>query len=188
MDSDETLRERIRRGDLVAFDALFERHEARLFAYLRAVLRDRRDAEEVLHDAFLSVLRDDAAVFDRPGAFQAWLYRVARNMALNRKRSSGRHDRALSSFGAEPDDGPRMRAAPPPPDRALEARQLEEALTAAVDRLPSALAELWSLRTSGLSYEQIASVTDVPLGTVKSRMHQMVSVLRKELSPWIAPE
>ena len=82
----------------------------------------------------------------------------------------------------------------PPPsiagrgDVALEARQLDDALAAALGRLPAPLGELWHLRTSGLSYEQIASIVDVPLGTVKSRMHQMVSVLREELKPWIAPE
>ena len=54
--------------------------------------------------------------------------------------------------------------------------------------LPPALGELYHLRVSGLSYEQIAGVVDVPVGTVKSRMHQMVHALREELKPWIAPE
>jgi RNA polymerase sigma-70 factor (ECF subfamily) len=180
VDADEALVQRIRRGDIGAFDRLYERHEGRLFAYLRAVLGNRSDAEEALHDAFLAVLRDKEADFEREGAFRAWLFRVARNLALNRRRAQDRHDRNVADAPAEP-AGDRA-------DHALEVRQLEDALAAAVRRLPAALGELWHLRTSGLSYEQIASVVDVPLGTVKSRMHQMVCVLREELKPWIAPE
>ena len=62
------------------------------------------------------------------------------------------------------------------------------ALSEAVRRLPPALGELYHLRTNGLSYEQIARVVEVPLGTVKSRMHQLVNLLREELEPWIAPQ
>jgi RNA polymerase sigma-70 factor (ECF subfamily) len=181
VDSDEALLKRIRGGEIAAFDRLYERHEARLFAYLRAVLGDRGDAEEVLHDAFLSVLRDRAAVFDKEGAFRAWLYRVARNMALNRRRSEGRRERTSAA-------APQADAEAHAPDELLEARQLDDALARAIARLPTTLGELWHLRTSGLSYEQIASVVDVPLGTIKSRMHQMVNVLREELEPWIAPK
>jgi RNA polymerase sigma-70 factor, ECF subfamily len=182
--SDEVLLERVRAGDLPAFDVLYERHEARLFAYLRAILGDRLDAEEVLHDAFLTVLKDRDATFDQDGAFRGWLYRVARNMASNRRRGDLRRENNIASSAASAPSAHDV----PGADRILEARELEMALTAALGRLPRALGELWHLRTSGLSYEQIASVVDAPLGTVKSRMHQMVSVLREELKPWIAPE
>ena len=179
MESDEALLQRVRDGEIDAFDRLYERHEGRLFAYLRAVVGDRSDAEEVLHDAFLSALKDKNAVLDRDGAFRAWLYRVARNMALNKRRGTSRHEKkiALAPTGEDP----------PRADVELEKHQLESALFAAVTKLPPNLGELWHLRTSGLSYEQIASVVDVPLGTVKSRVHQMVVVLREELKPWIAP-
>jgi RNA polymerase sigma-70 factor (ECF subfamily) len=182
VESDEALIRRIREGEIASFDVLYDKHETRLFAYLRATLGDRADAEEVLHDAFLAVLKDQSAVFDREGSFRAWLYRVARNHALNRRRATGRRDRTLAAAPASawPEAAPRA-------DDALEAAELEDALTAAVGRLPASLGELWHLRTSGLSYEQMASVVDAPLGTIKSRMHHMVSVLREELKPWIAP-
>jgi RNA polymerase sigma-70 factor (ECF subfamily) len=191
VESDEALIRRIRGGDIAAFDVLYDKHETRLFAYLRAMLGVRADAEEVLHDAFLAVLKDQSAVFDREGSFRAWLYRVARNHALNRRRATGRRDRTLaeafpSSWQGQ-GQGQGHVSAPPRADDALEAAELENALSAAVGKLPAALGELWHLRTSGLSYEQMASVVDAPLGTIKSRMHQMVSVLREELKPWIAP-
>jgi RNA polymerase sigma-70 factor (ECF subfamily) len=179
VDSDEALYRRIRDGDIGAFDALYDRYETPLFGYLRALVGDRRDAEELLHDAFLAALKTGAASFDE-GGFRAYLYRAARNLAFNRKRATGRRDRAHASL---PDGGVETGA-----DTALESRQLDAALERAVGRLPPALNELFHLRTSGLSYEQIASVTDAPVGTIKSRMHQMVHALREELRPWTAPE
>lgn len=180
MHSDETLFQRVRTGDLAAFDALFERYEVRLFAYLRAVSGNRQDAEELLHDAFLATLKTEQAALDG-GAFLGLLYRVARNLAFNRRRSAQRRDRMLASVSEASDEEVGA-------DSALERRELEIALAHAVARLPEGLGELYHLRSSGLSYEQIATVIEAPLGTVKSRMHQMVNVLRQELKPWIAPQ
>ena len=180
MHTDETLFQRVRTGDLAAFDALFERYEVRLFAYLRAVTGNRQDAEELLHDAFLAALETEQGAFEE-GAFRGFLYRVARNLAFNRRRSAQRRDRLLASV---PDAAAEEAGA----DAALERRELEAALDHAVARLPEGLGELYHLRSSGLSYEQIATVIEAPIGTVKSRMHQMVNVLREELKPWIAPQ
>jgi RNA polymerase sigma-70 factor, ECF subfamily len=181
VESDEALFLRVREGDMHAFDRLYERYEVRLFAYLRALLGDRRDAEEIFHDAFLNALRSANATFDDAG-FRPWLYRIARNLALNKKRAEGRRERLHEAAGQSP------AASSPGADAQLETCELEAALDAAVERLPPVLGELYHLRNSGLSYEQIASVVDAPLGTVKSRMHQMVHTLREELSPWIAPK
>jgi RNA polymerase sigma-70 factor (ECF subfamily) len=188
VDSDETLFQRVRSGDLAAFDALYERHEVRLFAYLRAVAGDRHDAEELLHDAFLAALKTRTGEFEE-GGFRGWLYRIARNLAFNRRRATQRRDRMLAAVPDVDRDGEDARpSVTARADAAIERRQLEIALDDAVGRLPLALGELYHLRSSGLSYEQIASVVEAPLGTVKSRMHQMVNVLREELKPWIAPE
>jgi RNA polymerase sigma-70 factor (ECF subfamily) len=181
VDTDETLFQRVKGGDIAAFDTLYDRHEVRLFAYLRAVAGNRHDAEELLHDAFLAALKTAAVTFD-DGAFRGWLYRVARNLAFNKRRAVQRHDRMVASV-PDPEAHPDARA-----DAAIERRELEVALEDAVGRLPIALGELYHLRSSGLSYEQIATVIEAPLGTVKSRMHQMVNVLREELKPWIAPQ
>lgn len=195
MESDETIFQRVRAGDIAAFDTLYERYEVRLFAYLRAVSGNRQDAEELLHDAFLAALKTAAGTWPdgdatyEDGAFRGWLYRVARNLAFNKRRAAQRHERMLASvpdIDADAEDGRpsvSVRA-----DAAIERRELEVALEDAVGRLPIALGELYHLRSSGLSYEQIATVTEAPLGTVKSRMHQMVHVLREELKPWIAPQ
>lgn len=177
-DPDEVLFARIVRGDVAAFDPLYERYESRLFGFLVARIGNRADAEELFHEAFMRTLKSGASL-DRDGAFRTYIFRVARNLALNRKRSERRGARAMERLSAEESMN----------DTAHEKmadEQLKRALHDAVERLPSTLSELFHLRCSGLSYEEMASVLEVPLGTVKSRMHQMVNQLREELRPWTA--
>jgi RNA polymerase sigma-70 factor (ECF subfamily) len=176
MDSDERLYARVRGGDLAAFDELYARYESPLFGFLSAMLGNRADAEDALHEAFLNALKSRPVTFDQ-GGFRAWLYRIARNVALNRRRSDARRAAATSQIVLPP--------APTAHDE-VEARSLEGALDSAVARLPPALREVYRLRTSGLSYEEMAQVLEAPLGTVKSRMHEMVRQLREEVSPWTA--
>lgn len=160
-----------------AFDLLYARYESRLFGFLLGMLKNRADAEDVFHEAFLRTLKNDAE-FDREGAFRTWLYRIARNAALNHQRSGRRGARAVAQL---PESDPVPRA-----DDELGQRELLHALEGAVERLPDALSEVFHLRSSGLSYEEIADVLEIPLGTLKSRMNQMVVTLREDLKPWTA--
>jgi RNA polymerase sigma-70 factor (ECF subfamily) len=178
VETDEALYARVKRGDMSAFDELYSRYAKRLFAFLRAQLPTRADAEDVFHEAFLRTLDSREVAFDR-GSFRAWLYRIARNLVLNRARSSDRGQDALSKLvGAED--------AAPSADEHVARLEVLRALDGAVARLPSPLSEVYHLRSSGLSYEEMALVLGVPLGTLKSRMNQMVTVLREELKPWTA--
>ena len=179
MDSDEALYARVKKGDMRAFDELYVRHASRLFGFLRAQLPSRADAEDVVHEAILATLESHEVVFDR-GSFRTWLYRIARNLVLNRARSRGRGDKAMIRLGASNDPVPGA-------DDDVAQVQLLRALDGAVARLPAPLSDLYHLRTSGLSYEDMALVLGIPLGTLKSRMNQMVNVLREELKPWTAP-
>jgi RNA polymerase sigma-70 factor (ECF subfamily) len=175
MATDDALFERLLRGDLEAFDALYGRHERQLYGFILKHVPDRHEAEDVLHDAFLAVLREGRGGA-RVTCFRAWLFQVARNLCRNRARSRQRADRAMEAVARAP-------AAPQAhPDRALEERQAAEALRRAVSRLPDRLAELYQLRAGGLSYEELARTLALPLGTVKSRMHEMVRRLQQEMS------
>jgi RNA polymerase sigma-70 factor (ECF subfamily) len=177
METDEALYARVRKGDMRAFDALYERYASRLYGFLAAMLRSRADAEDVFHEAFLASL--EAREVDlRAGGFRAWLYRIARNRALNVVRSKQRGERAISALEpAEP---------PPSADERIAEREIGAALDGAIGRLPPNLSEVFHLRVSGLSYEEMAEVLEIPLGTIKSRMSQMVAVLREEMRPWTA--
>jgi RNA polymerase sigma factor (sigma-70 family) len=179
MESDEALYARVKHGDIAAFDELYERYSTRLFAFLKAQLPSRADAEDVFHEAFLATLESDEVVFDR-GSFRTWLYRIARNIVLNRARSLGRGEVALGKFAGGGHDPT------PSADERVADLQLLRALDGAVARLPSPLSEIYHLRSSGLSYEEMAMVLGIPLGTLKSRMSHMVDVLREELKPWTA--
>ena len=77
-------------------------------------------------------------------------------------------------------------AAAPLIDEAADASEAPIALERAVAKLPEPLAQLYALRVAGLSYDEIARVLRIPLGTVKSRIHDMVSRLRKEIRAWTA--
>ncbi len=160
-----------------AFDELYRRHAARLLGFLRPQLPSPADAEEVMNEAMMRAFESDEVVFDR-ACFRTWLYRIARNTALNRIRSIGRRARALEGLPA----GPPVPAA----DEQLAQAQRLQALDVAVARLPVPLADVYHLRSSGLSYEEMADVLEIPIGTLKSRMHQMVGALRQELQEWTA--
>ncbi len=169
--SDEALHERLRRGELGAFDALYERHKRPLFGFVARLLSDRSEAEDVLHEVFLSLLRSAPTGLR---SVRAWLFEVARNACSNRLRARGRAARALVAHAAEPP------AFEPGPEHALEALEASEALRRAVERLPPPLAALYAMRARGLSYEELAQALGLPLGTVKSRLHETVARLREE--------
>src|SRR5438445_12206590 len=135
---DEVLFARIVRGDVAAFDPLYERYESRLFGFLVARIGNRADAEELFHESFMRTLRSKANL-DRDGAFRTYLYRVARNLALNHQRSERRGARAYERLA---DDDAAAQSA----HDKLADEQLKRALDDAVAKLPSALSELFHLR------------------------------------------
>ena len=177
MVSDEALYERLVGGEMAAFDQLYERYERPLFGFVLKHVRDRAEAEDLLHEAFMGVLKGRR---EKDGSFRAWLFQVARNLCLNRARSSGRANHAMQVVAR--DGEPVVESA----SGAFERHQAVAALLRAVDVLPAQLAELYHLRVAGLSYEEMAGVVQAPVGTVKSRMHEMVDRLREEMKPWTA--
>ena len=175
MASDEALYERLLQGDIGSFDVLYARYEGHLFGFILRHVGDRQEAEDVLHDAFMAVLREKDAG-RAATSFRAWLFGVARHLCLNRLRSRRRATRAVER-AAQTQSLPVDH-----PERALQERQSSAALEKAVERLPAAFSELYQLRAGGMSYEELADVLAIPVGTVKSRMHQMISLLREEMS------
>ena len=176
---DEVLFKRVREGDMRAFDELYSRYEQRLFCFIKRYLARSEDAEEVFHEAFMKVLKSREIKFDR-GSFCTWLYRIARNLSLNRLRSHGRSEKAAWEFGAEVAADSNLF----PTENKIDESKLLGALTSAVKNLSQPLFEIYRLRSSGMSYEEMAHILDIPLGTVKSRMFEMVGQLREEVELW----
>lgn len=174
--SDESLYLRWVDGDLAAFDALYARYEGPLFGFLTRQLGSAADAEDALHETFLALLKER----DRgrhATSFKAWIFEVARHLVLNRVRSSSRAEKAHVGIAhLEPVQRAALR-----PDEFLEHHQTARSVSAAVGRLSPAMAELYHLRAQGLSYDELSEVLGVPLGTVKSRMHELIKRLQAEV-------
>jgi RNA polymerase sigma-70 factor (ECF subfamily) len=176
MDSDEVLFDRLRAGDMRAFDLLYERVERPLFGFIRARLGNPQEAEDVLQETFLAVLRERTRPTELRSV-RAWLVSVAHRLCLNRLRSRKRQGRALEEVAHGPPNETAACA-----DAALVTHERSRILAGAVERLPTGLAEMYHLRASGMSYEELADVLKLPMGTVKSRMHDLVERLREEMS------
>jgi RNA polymerase sigma-70 factor (ECF subfamily) len=173
--ADEALLEAWCAGELRAFDLLYARFELPLFGFIHRQLGGAQaDAEDVLHQVFLSVL--EAGKAKRVYRVRPFLFQVARHACLNHVRGSRRGAAAMQSGCV---DEVQAEA----PDTLLAGKQTARALHQALARMPSALSEVYALRAAGLSYEEVAGVLQVPVGTVKSRLHELVSRLREELTP-----
>ncbi len=177
-ESDERLMLRFQAGDARAFEALVRRHRTPVFSFLLRLTGDRSRAEDLCQETFLKVVRASAEWAPR-ARFQTWLYAIARNQAVDEaRRQAFRRAERL-------DDAPAAAAASedPPPDRSAEGALLRPKLEAALAALPEEQREVFLLREyAGLRFHEIATVTGVPMNTVKSRMRYALEGLRERLA------
>lgn len=175
IESTERLHERLlvlrcQTGDETAFAELVGRYHGRLRYYLRKMLGDAHQADDTLQEVWLDAFRALPRLHD-PGAFAAWLYRIARDRA---SRVWRRGHRATEPLDASTLVAPDSEADFAPEDAAV--------IHAALDRLTAEHREVLLLRfVEDMSYEQIAAVTSVPVGTVRSRLHHAKQALRRLL-------
>jgi RNA polymerase sigma-70 factor (ECF subfamily) len=171
---DEALVERVAEGSSAAFETLFERYRDRVFQFVLWQLDAGRDAaEDLTQEIFFQVYRS-ASTFRHRSSFRTWLYSLARNVCRHHerkhRRESGEAVPDLAGDGSDALD--RLTAAE---DRA-RVRQ-------AVAALPREQRSALLLRDwEELSYQEIAVVLDIPLGTVRSRLHNARSALAQALS------
>ena len=157
---------RAQRGEVAAFSELVARYQDRIYRFLVRLTRSPDDARELTQETFLSAYQ--ALPRWRPEArFTTWLFRIARNQAFDWLR---RHKRVeFVALGDEQDFG--FADPAPTPDVALESVQRLRHLERALMRLPAEHREILLLREiEEMSYEDIAEVLDIRLGTVKSRI------------------
>lgn len=191
--SDEQLVQRYRSGDAAAFEELVRRHHDDLIRFLVRLSGNRAVAEDAFQETFLQV-HLSADTFDTSRRFKPWLFTIAANKARDALRRNARR-RTLdlsapiaggSGGSGGSDSGSRtyvdlMEVDVPTPDQALKDSERSQLVQRAVDDLPWTLREILLLAYfQKLSYNQIADALEIPLGTVKSRLHSAVAAFAKK--------
>jgi RNA polymerase sigma-70 factor (ECF subfamily) len=165
---------RVAGGDRPALRLVYDMTAAKLFGVCLRILNDRSEAEDVLQDVYITVWRK-AASFDETRASPiTWLVAIARNRAIDRVRSAG-------ARGNEPIEAADNVSDPAPlASEVLEAEQEKGRLNGCLDELEGRQsAAIRSAFMDGLTYEELAGRTGVPLGTMKSWIRRGLARLRE---------
>jgi RNA polymerase sigma-70 factor (ECF subfamily) len=182
-DPDRELVESWRAGDQNAFETLVRRHQTRVFRLLMRMLGSREEAEDVAQETFLSLHRNGHR-FRGESRFSTFVYRVAANAALNRRRSLGRGRQRVQKLAERQSAGDDLPEAPRDPEDATAAVEIGVQVREALGQLSPALRlPLVLYDIEGLAYGEIAQVMGVAEGTVKSRIHRARQAMRDALRP-----
>lgn len=186
--SDETLMARVLRGDERAFSLLVARYERPLFALFARLLDDRQWAEDLCQDTFLRIYQR-AEEYDPTRPFSTWLYTIATRLgidALRRRKKAAAlftslDDQSRGKEGGQP-LGETLSGSERDPGIELEKKEAEMRVRKALATIPPEARLVLILRHyQELSYQEISTVLDCPMGTVKSRLHYAVHSLRAAL-------
>ncbi len=185
---DRTLVARILEGDRDRFSELVKRYERRMINYVYRITHRYEDAHDLTQDIFVKVyLALDR--YDPKYQFSTWLFRIAQNSAIDALRKKSVSEVPLTR--QTDDDDPKEREFADDgisPERALKNKQLSAAIEGAVDSLPPDYRELIQLRHyAELSYEEIAIMKKLPLGTVKNKLFRARNLLKTTLNPFLEP-
>jgi RNA polymerase sigma-70 factor (ECF subfamily) len=178
---DEALIALYRAGDRASFAELVSRYERELFHFLVRFLGDRAAAEDVFQETFLQI-HQSAENFDTQRRFRPWLFTIAANKARDLIRSNARRpaNPLQASINSGEDESGEfidlMKSAEPMPDAPLQRRELQLKVQVTVTHMPDHLREILLLSYfHQFPYKQISDILDIPLGTVKSRLHTAVA-------------
>jgi RNA polymerase sigma-70 factor (ECF subfamily) len=176
--SDEELLGSFRRGKREAFGVLVRRYQGELFGYLRRYLGDSTLAEDVFQNTFLQVYTK-IGKYDPGRPVRPWLYTIATHQAIDALRRQGRQQAVSLEQERVNGTGDELHylldmletPGPSPPEHA-EGEERRLLVREGVNRLPDFLRQVVILAYyQGLKYKDIADIMDIPVGTVKSRLH-----------------
>jgi RNA polymerase sigma-70 factor (ECF subfamily) len=176
-------------GEERAFQELVDRYQGRLLNFVYRTIGDRDRAEDLVQEVFIRVYRHIGR-FDRSKKFSTWIYTIASNLAKNELRNRSRNPLVL--FQAirakfEDEDRPlQFEDTQYKPDDLFRKRHLREMVERTVAELPPHHREVFVLRElEGKSYEEIADITGVNLGTVKSRLNRARTAFAEIIEPLV---
>ena len=177
--SDESLLARYREGDGAAFEILYARHRQGLYRFLLGLSSIPELADEVFQETWLSLIRSNSQPQGR-ATFRTWLFQIARNRLIDHWRKHGArqplhdsYDEQNHAVSDEAND----------PEQLFTLSRDSQRLDSALQTLPADQREVFLLRAHGdLDLAQIASLTEAPLETVKSRLRYAQQKLRRLLA------
>ncbi len=185
---DRALVARILEGDRDRFTELVRRYEKRLVNYVYRITHRYEGAHDLAQDIFVKVyLALDR--YDPKYQFSTWLFRIAQNSAIDALRKKSIAEVPIVRTGGDDEGKEREFAdAGVSPYRAMKNKQLSAAIDTAVRELPPDYRELIQLRHfAELSYEEIASMKKLPLGTVKNKLFRARNLLKEALGEFVEP-
>jgi RNA polymerase sigma-70 factor (ECF subfamily) len=184
--TDNELVTRVQQGDKSAFDLLVLKYQHRIVKLVSRYIREPSDALDVTQESFLKAYRA-LPKFRGDSAFYTWLYRIAINTAKNHLVALARRP-AEVDLGAN-EEGEQYELAElqktiETPERLLLTNEIRETVIDAITKLPDDLRTAITLREAdGMSYEEIATVMDCPIGTVRSRIFRAREAIDLRLKP-----
>jgi RNA polymerase sigma-70 factor (ECF subfamily) len=185
-DLDRQLVERAQRGDKHAFELLVSKYQRKLVRLLARFIRDPVEVEDVAQEAFIKAYRALPS-FRGDSAFYTWLYRIGINTAKNYLVALGRRAPTTTEFNSEDaesfEDGEQLRDINTP-ESMMMSKEIARTVNDTMERLPEELRDAITLRElEGLSYEDIATIMNCPIGTVRSRIFRAREAIAEQLRP-----
>ncbi len=170
-------------GDRELYAQLVYRYERELFSYLRRYLGNAEMAEDVFQAAFLSVhLKCES--FEEGRRFRPWLYTIATNAAIDARRRNKRHRMVSLDTPREQDNEDvgrlvnLLESSDPDPANSVVDAERRRLVRATLDQLPESMnAVIQLVYYQGMKYREAAEVLEIPVGTVKSRLHAAITKL-----------
>ena len=167
-------------GNNEAFDTLLIRYKQRLFSYIFQMVRDRDLADDIFQETFIKAITTiRQGRYSDMGKFSAWLYRIARNLAVDSFRAE-KGENVVSADDADYDVLNRRELAEDTIEDVMVDVQIEEDLRRLVDRLPDVQRQVLEMRYyQDLSFKEIAEITGVSINTALGRMRYAILNLRR---------
>ena len=180
MQGDELLLRRACKGDVQAFEELMQSHESRIYAIALRMMGNREDAQDCAQEAMVRIYRAMGS-FKGQSALATWIYRITMNTCLDELRR--RKARKVTSLDSLVDNGWSPTDTGDTPEEHGLRVEKQNALNQAIQSLPDDMsAEIILRDVKGYSYDEIASILDANVGTIKSRISRGREKLREILS------
>lgn len=182
-DQDKELVKRTLRGESKAFEMIVQKYQQPLLNYIGRMVGERELALDFTQDVFVRAY-GSLRSYEPRFRFSTWLYRIASNLVIDHWRKKKLPTRSLSLPPGEENDGLTLDIPDPGPSviHRLEMSEIRGRIEETLERLPALLRELFIWRhVNGLSYEEMAEIKRMPVGTIKNRVFQAKELVRRLL-------